>query len=439
MAARFAAPVTDSEEARIREGAVPAKTKANTDWGMRVWSQWASERAVKVDGSRSPVSTPLLQMSPEDLAYWMGKFVLEVRKRDGTEYPPKTVYALVCCFKRYFEENGIHEINPLNTGDSRFGNFRVTLDAEMKRLHGIGLGTKSKQAEPITEDEECLLWSSGELGIHSAKSLLNTVYYYNCKVFGLRSYDEHRNLRRGQYSKKVDERGRVYLEYSDFGSKTNRGGLKHMKVENKVIRQYENVDDGEHCIVNIFLYYITVLPEGLDSFYHRPLPDDGSGIPRFGKQVIGRNKLAQIIPDMCKKVGIEGHKTGHSGKVTCATSLYKQNFSDQLIKERTGHRSLESLHKYKRTGSDQQFDVSMALLPAVSSKSAGKENLPPLKHLKTDDDDDFIVPSKKKPKTNQELDVKYVPPLSTLKKDGVKAMFPKSTLTNCTFNITFSK
>ena len=63
--------------------------------------------------------------------------------------------------------------------------------------------------------------------------------------------------------------------------------------------------------------------------------------------IVGRNKLAQIIPEMCKAAGIQGKKTGHSGKVTCATVPH---FSDQLIKERTGHRSVESLHKYKHTG-----------------------------------------------------------------------------------------
>ena len=36
-----------------------------------------------------PVTTLLLQMQVEDLAYWMGKFLLEVRKVDGGEYPPK--------------------------------------------------------------------------------------------------------------------------------------------------------------------------------------------------------------------------------------------------------------------------------------------------------------------------------------------------------------
>ena len=363
-----------------------------------------------------PLTTPLLEIPPADLAYWMGKFVLEVRKKDGSEYPQKSLYALVCCFKRFFEQNGVHNVNPLRVDDSRFGNFRATLDAEMKRLHGKGLGTSSKQAEPITPDEESLLWTSGQLGTHSAKALLNTVYFYNCKVFGLRSYDEHRNLKCAQFEKKLDEKGRVYIEYTDFRSKTNRGGFKHMKVQNKTIRQYENVNDADHCVVNIFVKYFDFILNRDEHFYFRPLPNNGSGIPRFGKQAVGRNTLPQLIPEMCKAAGIQGRKTGHSGKVTCATTLYHQNFSDQLIKERRGHRSLEALHKYKRTGSDQQHEVSMALLPPVDE--TGKENLPTAR----DDDDDDFVPLKKKPKFNPE---------------DVKAMFPRPTLSNCTFNINF--
>ena len=56
----------------------------------------------------------------------------------------------------------------------------MTLDAEMKRLHGLGLGTSSKQAEPITPDEEALLWTSQQFGTHCVMVLINTVYYYNC-------------------------------------------------------------------------------------------------------------------------------------------------------------------------------------------------------------------------------------------------------------------
>ena len=156
---------------------------------------------------------------------------------------------------------------------------------------------------------------------------------------------------------------------------------------------------------------------------------------------------------MCKLAGIDGRKPGHSGKVTCATTLYRQNFGDQLIKERTGHRSLEGLHKYKRTGSDQQYEVSMALLPMVNSKlsasdkestiekpaSGGKENKPGVAVkptcksnfvkpnattpvLNSDDEDDF-KPMKKKRKPNPE---------------DLKRMFEHSSLQNCTININYS-
>ena len=61
----------------------------------------------------APVGMPLLEMHVSDHSYWMCKFVLEVRKKDGKEYPPKSLYALVCCLKCFFEQHGVHDINPL--------------------------------------------------------------------------------------------------------------------------------------------------------------------------------------------------------------------------------------------------------------------------------------------------------------------------------------
>ena len=113
---------------------------------------------------------------------------------------------------------------------------------------------------------------------------------------------------------------------------------------------------------------------------------------------------------------------------------YQQNFSDQLIKERTGHCSLEALLKYKRTGLDQQMQVSMALLPSFVKKidfaKVDKENIFQLGMDKEKDafcgsDDDDFVPMRKKKKIDPN--------------ENIKAMFPKSTLTNCTFNINFGK
>ena len=114
-ASRFATPVSDEAELEIRGTAIP---RAATEWGLRIWNEWASCRPPSLVNGVLAVDTPLLQMRPADLAYWMAKFVLEVRKQNGSEYPPKTLYAVVCCFKRYYEQNGIHYINPLCPSDA---------------------------------------------------------------------------------------------------------------------------------------------------------------------------------------------------------------------------------------------------------------------------------------------------------------------------------
>lgn len=87
---RFGEPVSDAEEVSLRAGAIPNNTKSTTDWGIRAWNEWAASRLTTVAGVHGivPLTTPLLEMPHVNLAYWMGKFVLEVRKKDSSEYPP---------------------------------------------------------------------------------------------------------------------------------------------------------------------------------------------------------------------------------------------------------------------------------------------------------------------------------------------------------------
>ena len=60
-----------------------------------------------------------------------------------------------------------------------------------------------------------------------------------------------------------------------------------MKVDNKAVRQYKDVNDEEHCVVNTFEKYLSSIPRHDKQFYFHPLPDNGSGVPRFGNQPVG--------------------------------------------------------------------------------------------------------------------------------------------------------
>ena len=81
----------------------------------------------------------------------------------------------------------------------------------MKRLKSAGLGSKPKQAEPLSEEDEEKLRQAKVLGDHSPQALLNTMIYMNGVYFALRSGAEHRQLRHKPCQ--IDAEGdRPYLE-----------------------------------------------------------------------------------------------------------------------------------------------------------------------------------------------------------------------------------
>jgi len=70
---RFAAAVSDLSEVKRRASAIPVKTKLTTNWGIRLWQDWAQQRETcdsDLDSSQSRAlpSTPLLELSTQDLA-----------------------------------------------------------------------------------------------------------------------------------------------------------------------------------------------------------------------------------------------------------------------------------------------------------------------------------------------------------------------------------
>ena len=86
----------------------------------------------------------------------------------------------------------------------------------IQHLHAKDLGTKNEQSLLLNQ---AILWLSGQLGFHSAQALQNTIYFYSCKVFRLRSYDKYHDLQCKQFQKYADEFGYIYLVYNNQGYK----------------------------------------------------------------------------------------------------------------------------------------------------------------------------------------------------------------------------
>lgn len=60
------------------------------------------------------------------------------------------------------------------------------LDGRMKQVTAACIAMMKKQAQLLTPAQEDLLWDKGIFTIETADGLVNAVFSYNCKYFGLR-------------------------------------------------------------------------------------------------------------------------------------------------------------------------------------------------------------------------------------------------------------
>ena len=212
------------------------------------------------------------------------------------------------------------------------------------------------------------MWQKGFLGANSPQALVDTIIVLNGLCFALRSRSEHRQLRSYPCQIQLIEKPgqRPYLEYTEDVSKNRQGGLKGRKLKPKVVRHHDNPSNPDRCFVKLFKSYQSVLPVNRpnDAFYFHPLPKPRDGC-WFTTKPIGHNDLQGTVARLCANAGITGFRSNHSLRATTATRLYQGNVDEQLIMERTGHRSLKGVREYKRT-SDKQKEHLSDLLNSTS-------------------------------------------------------------------------
>lgn len=298
----------------------------------------------------------------------------------------------------------------------------------MKQANFEGIAKKSKrpEREGIKEDEERIFWDKDLLGCHTAKALLYTVYFYNGKLFGIRS-NEHRNLRYNNFIVDINS-----ITYDESVSKTYHGGLKDLKYSPRVVKHICCPSDNANhfpCLVNCYAKYlenVKSLTQKSNAFYFRPNADSANFC--YDNAPIGINSLNKILPEkVCGETGLL-RKTSHNLRVTCATMLFQNSVEEKLIRERTGHRS-DALFKYEKPNLDQQRKVGKILGPPQSlsgnekSNDNGKDKETKEKNCRLSDPD-FEISD----------DLLCDIPISSGGND-VSDTFTRSVFNNCTINI----
>ncbi|KAH8326136.1 hypothetical protein KR067_002143 [Drosophila pandora] len=280
-------------------------------FGVNAWKQWVMTKNADIEKSsmrRRPFKTELLQMTADELNYSLCLFVKEVRKPNGTEYAPDTIYYLVLGIQQYLYVNG--RIDNIFY-DPYYERFTECLD-EVARKFSV-LYNDSQYI--VTRVEEEHLWECKQLGAHSPHVLLSTLMFFNTKHFNLTTVEEHMQLsfshimkhwKRSSQNSKVPGSRNVLLRFYP-----PQAGLDANPRKKKVYEQQENEENPLRCPVRLYEFYLSKCPESVktrnDVFYLQP---ERSCVPDspvwYSTQALGQDALQRMLHrvKMVKEINI---------------------------------------------------------------------------------------------------------------------------------------
>ena len=95
VAKRFRDPITSFECEAFEKSWISDASRKKWAWALRAFEEWRRERnlAISKDGDsvEQKLHSSLEEMSDDHLDHFLARFVAEVRKVDGKEYPGKTI------------------------------------------------------------------------------------------------------------------------------------------------------------------------------------------------------------------------------------------------------------------------------------------------------------------------------------------------------------
>ena len=120
------------------------------------------------------------------------KFITEVRKYKGEDYPPQTIKGIIVAIQMYLKSQCINW-RLLNENVDVFVDLFNVVNNVMKLCTEMGLGVVNSAA-PVSNSMEEMMWSNGTLGEHSPAQLLDTIMFLIGVNCSLRGGSEHHRL-----------------------------------------------------------------------------------------------------------------------------------------------------------------------------------------------------------------------------------------------------
>uniref|UniRef100_A0A8C0WW13 TRASH domain-containing protein n=1 Tax=Castor canadensis TaxID=51338 RepID=A0A8C0WW13_CASCN len=282
-------------------------------YGVNAWKHWVKTRQLDedllvLDELKSLKSVKLkedlLSHTTAELNYGLAHFVNEIRRPNGENYAPDSIYYLCLGIQEYLCGSNRKDNIFIDPGYQMF-------EQELNKILRSWQPSILPDGSIFSRVEEDYLWRIKQLGSHSPVALLNTLFYFNTKYFGLKTVEQHLRLSFGtvfRHWKKnpLTMENKACLRYqvsslcgTDNEDKITTGKRKHEDDE-PVFEQIENTTNPSRCPVKMFECYLSKSPQNLnqrmDVFYLQPECSSSTDSPVwYTSTSLDRNTLENML------------------------------------------------------------------------------------------------------------------------------------------------
>ncbi|XP_034948569.1 zinc finger MYM-type protein 3 [Chelonus insularis] len=289
-------------------------------FGVNAWRKWVVAKNTELEKQNAAgkkvklFKSDLLQLTADELNYSLCLFVKEVRKPNGSEYAPDTIYYLCLGIQQYLFEN--NRIDNIFT-DTYYEQFTDCLNDIAKKFSVL----YNDAQYIVTRVEEEHLWECKQLGAHSPHVLLSTLMFFNTKHFNLTTVEEHMQLSFSHIMKHWKRNPATQTTGATGKTPGSRNVLLRFyppqaaldanSKKKKVYEQQENEENPLRCPVKLYEFYLSKCPESVktrnDVFYLLP---ERSCVPDspvwYSTSPLGKEHLIKMLNrvKMVKEINI---------------------------------------------------------------------------------------------------------------------------------------
>ena len=142
---------------------------------------------------------------------YVGGMLLELKKPNNKDYEPDTLTSFYQSINRKLEDIG-YGYSLVDSKELKLS--KKVLESRRRDLKQKGLGNRPNVAHPLSKNDEEKLWETKQFGSETPQSLINTVWYFNAKLFGFHGVHESRQLMWGDLTLKAGENGEEFIEFN---------------------------------------------------------------------------------------------------------------------------------------------------------------------------------------------------------------------------------